>query len=230
MIRPTPSRVSDTEAQRILSMIEDGELKVGDQLPGQRELSSQLGIGRSSLREAVRSLEAVGVLETRPGLGTFVISDKPYSVVAPSLSLWLKENKAEVLKVFEVREALETKAAELAAINVSSSGIEQMSDVLRQMHEAAGNEDVKRLTELDHAFHDMISRASGNELLSHIIESIQDVLLESRRALLSLPGRARRSIQEHDNILQAMMSGDPAAAKRAMQTHLQSAVSSVDEE
>ena len=73
-------RVSDAEVQRILDMIKDGSLGVGDRLPGQRELANQLGIGRSSLREAIRHLEVLGILETRTGLGTYVISSQSKTI------------------------------------------------------------------------------------------------------------------------------------------------------
>ncbi len=227
-MRPTPNRVSDTEAQRILEMIEEGSLKIGDRLPGQRELAAKLGIGRSSVREAVRYLEAVGILETRPGLGTYVISGKPYSLVATSLSTWLAENREEVFKVFQVREAVETKAAELAAANATETHIIEMQAVLSKMDRAVELDDFDTLTEMDYQFHDLISKAADNELLYRIIENIQGALMESRRAVLSLPGRARRSVAEHRAILEAIRRSDGAAAKEAMRTHLANAVSEIE--
>lgn len=220
-------RVSDNEVQRILELIEEGKLEVGDRLPGQRELASRLGIGRSSVREAVRYLEAVGMLETRPGLGTFVVSDRPYSKVASSLSAWLANNKEEVLKVFHVREALEGKTAELAALHATEEDFQKMDATLSRMNKYAENNETDGLTREDYNFHDLIARASNNDLLYQIVENIQGALMESRRAVFSLPGRGKRSIAEHYTILEAIKESNPEKAKEAMLTHLENALKDV---
>ena len=220
-------RIPETQAQHILKMIEDGRLKAGDRLPSERELASGLGTGRSSVREAIRYLEAMGVLETRPGLGTFVLNPTPCAVVASSVSSWLAENKEEVLKVFELREALETKASELAAARATDEMIAEIEAVLDEMGTQVETGDTERLTELDCTFHRLIGKATGNDLLYRISESIQDSLMESRYAVLSLPGRAKRSLAEHHAILDAIRCSDPEGAKRAMLVHLTNAVSEV---
>jgi len=230
MLKNTPDRISDTEAQRILNMIEDGTLKVGDKLPGQRELASQLGIGRSSIREAIRSLEAVGVLKTRPGLGTYVVSAQPYALVASSIASWLADHREEVIKVFEVREAIETKAAELAAANISSSQIREMKAAIEKMDACSRSSDIEGLAMADYEFHDLISRAAQNDLLYKLIDDIQHSLLKSRRAILTLPGRADQSVAEHYLILDALKLHDPLKAKESMRLHLKSALSEVDED
>jgi GntR family transcriptional regulator, transcriptional repressor for pyruvate dehydrogenase complex len=215
-------RRSDSQAQRILEMIQDGELNVGDRLPGQRELAAQLNIGRSTVREAIRSLEALGFLETRLGLGTYVVSSTP-DPIENSLSVWLAANKDKVIKVFEVREALESKAAELAASNAQPDDILVMEETLNEMKHAIEAGDHTRVTEMDERFHDIIGQAAGNSLLFQMIENICSVLTEAREAVLSMSGRATRSLNEHWAIYEAIKTADPDRAKEAMIRHITNA-------
>jgi GntR family transcriptional repressor for pyruvate dehydrogenase complex len=210
-------------------MIKNGAIKVGERLPGQRSLANQLGIGRSSLREAIRHLEVLGILKTKPGLGTYVISDKPKSFETP-LETWLAEHRDEVNKVFEVREAVESKAAELASTRATQEEIHDISKVLEKMGEAIEQGEIEKATELDLAFHDLISNAADNELLCQIIDSIQESLKKSRQAVLALPGRAKRSLAEHKKILEAIKEAKPNVAKQAMVEHLREALSDIPDD
>ena len=219
-------RVSDAKAQRLLVLIENGTFKVGDRLAGQRDMAKIMDIGRSSLREAIRYLEILGVLETRPGLGTFVISDKPKSFDTP-LDRWLIENRDDVYMVFEAREAVETKAAELASKRAKQDDIKALRDILNKMEIAIKNDDFEEITHQDIAFHNAISKASNNEFLCQIVDSIQDALMKSRQAVLILPGRACRSLKEHHEILTAIQNSDSRAAREAMKKHLEFAVQDV---
>jgi len=223
MLKNLIIRRSDSQAQHILGMIQDGDLLIGDRLPGQRELASKLNIGRSTVREAIRSLEALGYLETRVGLGTYVVSATPDSV-DNSLSAWLEANKDKVIKVFEVREALESKAAELAAGNARPEDIRLMEETLLAMASAIAQNDHLRVTEVDEKFHDIIGKSAGNSLLYLMIENICSVLTEARGAVLAMPGRALRSLNEHRKVIEAIKSSDPSLAKQAMVQHIQNAI------
>jgi GntR family transcriptional repressor for pyruvate dehydrogenase complex len=220
-------RVSETQAQRILRMIESGELEVGDKLPGERSLASQLGISRSSVREAIRYLEAMGVVDTRVGLGTYVVNTMPIATIASSLSAWLSENRSEVIQVFEVREPLETQAAALAAARADDEAISEMEETLDRMAAEIEKGDTQAVTELDNRFHYLLGEATGNHLLHQVLESIQDLLMESRYAILSIPGRPERSLAEHREVLDAVRRSDPKAASEAMHVHLGNAVEDV---
>ena len=226
MFNNLPVRRSDSEAQHLLGMIQDGKLNVGDRLPGQRELAAQLNIGRSTVREAIRSLEALGYLETRVGLGTYVVSAAPDRMES-SLSAWLEVNKDKLIKVFEVREALESKAAELAAGNACSADIQLMEETLNAMESAIEQNDHLRVTEMDEKFHDIIGNSAGNSLLFQMIEDVCSVLSEARGVVLSLPGRSMRSLNEHWAICDAIKSADAQMAKQAMSQHIKNAVDDV---
>jgi GntR family transcriptional repressor for pyruvate dehydrogenase complex len=220
-------RVSETQAQRILEMIESGKLKLGDKLPGERILASQLGISRSSVREAIRYLEAMGVVDTRVGLGTYVVNSKPIATIASSLSAWLSENRSEVIQVFEVRDPLESQAAALAAARADPEAIAKMEETLDRMADEIEKGNTEAITELDNRFHYLLGEATGNHLLHQVLESIQDLLMESRHAILSIPGRPERSLVEHREVLAAVRRSDPKAASDAMRRHLANAVKDV---
>lgn len=226
MLKSLLVRRSDSQAQHILEMIQDGELNIGDRLPGQRELAAQLNIGRSTVREAIRSLEALGYVETRVGLGTYVVSSAP-DQIENSLSVWLEANKDKVIKVFEVREALESKAAELAAINARPEDIQLMEQTLHALESAIEQNDHLRVTQMDENFHDIIGNSAGNSLLFQMIENICSVLTESRSAVLAMPGRAMRSLDEHRAVVEAIKSSDPNLAKQAMAQHIKNAVQDI---
>lgn len=223
MLKSLLIRRSDSQAQRILEMIRGGELNIGDRLPGQRELASQLNIGRSTVREAIRSLEALGYLETRVGLGTYVVSSAP-DQLENSLSAWLKANKDKVIKVFEVREALESKAAELAASNARPEDIQLMEESLLAMESAIEQNDHQRVTAMDEKFHDIIGDSAGNSLLFQMIENICSVLTEARGAVLGMPGRSMRSLNEHRAVYEAIKASNPNMARQAMIQHIRNAI------
>lgn len=219
-------RVSDAQAQQLLMLIENGTLQVGEKLPGQRTLAKQMNIGRSSLREAIRYLEVLGVLETRPGLGTFVISDKPKSFETP-LDRWLLEHRDDVYMVFEARAAIEIKAAQLASKRADRDDINELHNILVKMEDAIVNADFENITNQDIAFHNSICRAAKNPIICQIADSIQDALMKSRQAVLILPGRANRSLNEHHEILKAVEESNPDLAGEAMRKHLEFAVGEV---
>jgi GntR family transcriptional repressor for pyruvate dehydrogenase complex len=212
-------RSSDSAAEQILELVRNGVLKPGDRLPGQRKLGELLHVGRSSVREAFRTLETLGILKTAPGRGTFVCST-PLTHLSSSLSLWLVQNQSQVLQVLEVREAIESKAAALAAIRATPEQIKMLEDCLAAMKEAAELGREHDFPILDTRFHESISRASGNDLLMRLIDSIADVIRPSREAILELPGRPLRSVSEHEQILIAIRNHDPVSAANAMVEHL----------
>lgn len=226
MLKSVLIRRSDSQAQRLLGMIQGGELSIGDRLPGQRELAEQLNIGRSTVREAIRSLEALGYLETRVGLGTYVVSAAP-DQIENSLSVWLEANKDQVIKVFEVRDALESKASELAARNARPEDIQMMEETLLEMQGAIERNDHSRVTEMDKRFHDIIANSAGNSLLFQMIDDICSVLSADRSAVLAMPGRAMRSLNEHWSVVEAIKGSNSQAAKNAMAQHIKNAIEDI---
>lgn len=215
-------RISDTVAEQILSLIETGKLKPGDQLPGERELVEQLQVGRATVRESLRILEAQGVIAVRPGKGAFVTNDIAHMSGHDAIMLWLKDRADEVLDVLEIREALERRAAHLAARRADGRMIMEMQETIRETERCIEQEDYNRMGYVDHQFHRLLAKASGNFLLSQIIDAISEFMLSPRRSIQRLPGRAQISLEEHRAILNAIKEGHPEAAEQAVIVHISS--------
>jgi GntR family transcriptional regulator, transcriptional repressor for pyruvate dehydrogenase complex len=215
-------RISDTVVDQIVALIEQGQLKVGDQLPGERELVNQLQVGRASVREALRILEAQGVIQVQPGRGTFVTGDVAGLSGTESIKVWFSEHVDEIREIIELREALERRAAFLAATRASRQQIEEMQANLVEGDECVKSNDLERLSYLDQRFHSQLGDACGNELLSELISGSIEAMIHPRRSILRLPDRALASQQEHYAILQGIIDRDPQAAERAVEDHIES--------
>lgn len=207
--------------QGIVSQIEGllvrGELKPGDQLPPERQLAEQLQVSRASVREALRSLELLGIVETRAGGGTFVRQGQPDDLARPLTSLISRGHT--VADVIDVRGLLEPAIAERAARNISPAEIAELRDILAAQDRkvAAGEPYVEE----DTRFHEVIGQAARNELLVTVVGVIWDVLRASREEWLQSEKRAHASLEAHRRILAALERHDPAAARAAAAQHIQ---------
>jgi GntR family transcriptional repressor for pyruvate dehydrogenase complex len=215
-------RVSDAAVDQIAALIASFKIQVGDQLPSERQLMQQLGVSRASVREALRILEAQGLLKVHPGRGAFVIARPEQANAAASVLSWLQTHGKEAYELADVREALDGKAAYLAAQRISEQELEDMRNVLRRMeeHERAGR--MEQVTAADRDFHRLLSAAGGNEVLRGLADHVADAMSGMKYSILALPSRSRRSIQEHWKIIRALEAHDPEAAAAAVVEHMQS--------
>jgi GntR family transcriptional repressor for pyruvate dehydrogenase complex len=211
-------RISETVVDQILDLIEDGRLKVGDQLPGERDLVNQLQVGRASVREALRILEAQGVIEVLPGKGTFVVGETAFEG-DENIVQWFKQHVNEEYDFLEVRDALDRKAASLAAERASDSEIASMAELLHEAQACLESGDLNRMVSLDKQFHCSIAEASGNDMLCHLLTSVHEAMVNPRRSLIRLKGRGAVSQKEHAAILEAIRQRNPEAAERAVSAH-----------
>lgn len=226
-------RISDTVVEQIIALIESGKLKSGDQLPGERELVEQFRVGRATVREALRILESQGVIAVRPGKGAFVTGDVASLTGHEAIMLWLREHSDEILDLLEIREALERRAAYLAARRADGKLIMEMQERLREAERCVDEGDYNRLGHVDHQFHRLLAKASGNPILSQIIDAVSEFMLSPRRSIQRLPGRGKISLEEHRAILNAIKEGQPEAAEQAVVAHIKSvreAIMSLDAE
>jgi GntR family transcriptional repressor for pyruvate dehydrogenase complex len=214
-------RLADTVVDQVTSLIENGQLKPGDQLPSERELVNEFRIARPSIREALRILEFQGVIEVRPGKGAFVVGlgDGPISDEQRVLH-WFREYATEALEILDVRASLEVLAAELAATRATDEQFDAIEAALEEAQVAASDGRLDDLVRLDRVFHQRVASASGNHLLSALIDMLVDALVDPRRSLLRLPARASTSWHEHEAILKALRSRDPHAATTAVKGHM----------
>ena len=210
--------VTDDAISKIKQMIQQGELRPGDRLPPEQELSERLGLSRSSMREAVKALEAMRILDVRRGDGTYVTSLQP-SLLLEAMSFVLDFHESHaVLEVFEVRRIVEPASAGIAARRAGPEQVAEMREHLTKVH---GDTPSDELVEHDGVFHRMIASATGNDYLVSLLETISSQTARARiwRALTQ-EGAVPRTLHEHERILDAIESGDAEMARAAMIVHI----------
>jgi len=193
------------------------ELKPGDLLPPERELARMLDVSRSSVRDAIRTLELMGLLEPRQGVGTVVCN--PAAPPANPLADALLEKRKAIADLIDVRKMIEPPLAWRAALRISHEEIANLEDIL-QRQEAnvrAGELGIEE----DSQFHYAIAVASDNVAILKVVDVLMDLLRESRERSLQVEGRQEKSLAGHRRILSALKQGDAAAAEAAMRRHLQ---------
>lgn len=210
------SLVSETAARQIQEMIRRGDYRRGEKLPGQRALSEQMGISRASLREALLTLEAIGLLRTEVGRGTFVTTPSPAGEMTP----WRYSGECSLEDVFQTRLMLEPEIARNAAGHFSSEHLKRMDEANDIMESSWAEMDLLTHVEADLAFHAIIVDACSNPLLRAIYHTLRDRLTDTQRNPIAVtdPNRMRDSITEHRKI--ALAAPDPERIAREMALHI----------
>ncbi|MDR7543004.1 MAG: FadR/GntR family transcriptional regulator [Armatimonadota bacterium] len=211
------TRVYEEVAQRIRELIISRALKPGDRLPAERDLAVALGVSRASVRDAIRTLEAAGLVEPRQGDGTLVQQPSTDSLMAPLATALLVRSDL-LADLLAVRKMIEPPIARKAAVHATPDEVRQMDAILAR--QAARVEAGELAVEEDTAFHDAIARASRNQVVLKVAGVLMDLMRESRRRALQIRGRPQRSLRGHRRILEAIRRRDGEAAYRAMLDHL----------
>jgi DNA-binding FadR family transcriptional regulator len=225
-VRRFDSLTSQTLSKRIsrelLASIVRGEIPPGDALPSEEELASQFDVSRPVVREAVKELAVLGMVESRQGRSTRVTPIDDWNPFAPEL-LTARSAVGAVddflLELLELRRLIETGAAGLAAVRASDEEITRMARAVEAMDASVA--DLERFTDGDIDFHNAMLRATGNHLLTRLIDMIGPVLRFGR--LISLTRRPEGPVdsqQGHRRVLEAIRARDPEAARAAMREHL----------
>lgn len=211
------TRIYEEIVRQIKGMISEGKLKSGDRLPPERDLAEKFTVSRASVREALRSLESLGLIEIRAGEGTFVKEVSIESLVEP-LALVILSQREAVAELFEARRLLEPAIASLAARRATTEEIQEMARILGEQSKeiAEGRTGIAQ----DAAFHAAIAGSVHNRAIMRIIHALMDLLTQSREESLQTPGRPQRSYQDHVRMLKAIQRRDEAAAHKAMLDHL----------
>jgi GntR family transcriptional regulator, transcriptional repressor for pyruvate dehydrogenase complex len=203
--------------ERIQGLVESGAIVPGDQLPPERELAEQLGVSRTSLRQALTALEALGMIEIRHGAGAYLVATEPERVVQ-SLAITLAEQNKRLPEAMEARMALERFIAGLAASRRTEADLKRARRALARMERELADGGLG--TEGDAEFHEAIWASSHNRLLQQLVTSLKDPIARIREESLSQAERPHRSLAAHWRILEAVEQGDAAAAVAAMDAHL----------
>ena len=214
-------RLHESIVEQFHTLIQDGALEHGVKLPSERVLAEQLKVSRSSVREAIRTLELQGLVVSKHGSGTFVNTqslDAVTTLMTSSLGVGLDALEAQLHDIFEVRHLLEPQLAVLAAQRATPEDVERLSSILveqqRQIMEGETGVDA------DTEFHFALATATHNTALVKVVSAVEDVLRQSRDQTLQQPGRSQRSLDSHRHILDMVRAGDHMGARSAMEHHL----------
>lgn len=210
---PTPYLAAQQLEQRIRA----GEWKAGENLPSQRNLAEELAISRNSLREALAKLESLGLIEVHPSKGVTVL-DSSKTNRAPYLKLDIND-RYSIREVMQLRLVLEKLAVQLALKIITTSGVNKLQQIVKEMTAAAESENLVFLAERDEAFHELIFSIAGNLLLSDTYLSIRKLANLSRDLAYTDPGRIHEPIAEHQEIVNAFKS-KPDIAAAMMEQHV----------
>jgi GntR family transcriptional repressor for pyruvate dehydrogenase complex len=193
-------------------------LQPGDKLPSERELAEMLRVSRSSIRDAIRSLELMGMVEPRQGAGTIVRELSSESMLNPIANA--VKRKGELIgELLDFRKMLEPQLAARAATRVSDEEVSEMEEILDRQEKRlrAGESTVGE----DSEFHYAIALASGNSVVLKVLDTLMDLLRDSRERGLQEDGRQQKSLGGHRRILAAIKRRDSEAAKVAMRRHIE---------
>lgn len=199
-------------------MIVVGELKPGDRLPPEKDLSERLGISRSSLRESVKALELLNVLNVRQGDGTYVTSLEPRLLLEAVSFVVDFHHDESLLELFEVRRILEPAAAAMAAVRVDDAGIAALRELMTHVDE---NTSVEDLVAHDLAFHRSISILGGNSYLVSLLDGLSSHTVRARVWRGLTEDRAvSRTLLEHTQIIDALARHDPDTVRAWATVHI----------
>ena len=204
-------------AERIKEYICSSERKIGDKLPPEHWFCEQLCVGRSTLREAIRLLQADGYTETRPGKGAFIASKTGHSHI--DAAVWLSENRASLRDLLEVRFAIEELAVRLAVERFADQELQELRQIHDTYMKAVDREEIEELAALDAQFHFCIARMTHNALLINISELLTTNLANFRQQTFQIPRNVRNSIQPHIMILDAFSKRDVDLGVQAIRQH-----------
>lgn len=212
-------KIHQQVSEEIQKMILSGELKLGDQLPTERKMAEMLNVSRTSIREALRSLEIIGIIESRQGEGNF-ISEKFDQIALEPLSLIFTLKNGKFVDILEIRNTLEIEAAGLAAERITEERKEILKTLLNDLFKA--DSEAERVV-IDKAIHYKIAEYTNNILILSILETISSLMtyfIEDARLKIIQNLKVDTLLYNmHKNIVDSIVSGDKEEAKKAMKEH-----------
>lgn len=207
--------ITDAVVDSIKEMIETEEYKVGEKLPAEAKLCEMLGVSRTSVREAVRVLQALGYVESRPGKGAFVSAN-----YKKETSPWYDVENPQFTDFMEVRMAMETLAVRLAVERANEKDIKKLEEVHKSFLEANVKKDMIRLIMLDELYHTTIFAITRNQLLININAQLLEAFRVYRSESFMNEGVYRNAIEPHTQILECFQKRDAGQAVEEMRKHL----------
>jgi GntR family transcriptional regulator, transcriptional repressor for pyruvate dehydrogenase complex len=209
--------VSELVVQRILDLLKAGHLSAGVKLPSERDLADQLDVSRPTVREALRALSILGVLEIRHGGGIYVTALNAEELLSP-MDFFMSLNAQNMAELFDARIHFEPMLAGLAAERLTDTAVARLATLVAA--QVADPEDAELFHDTDLEFHKTILEASGNDFLSRFGKLLQVLGDQGRQAFQKRWSIRHQSIEDHQVILAAVRARDPAVAQKAMRQHM----------
>ncbi|WP_252315906.1 FadR/GntR family transcriptional regulator [Sinobaca sp. H24] len=222
-------RVYRVVIEKIKEALKTGDLKPGERLPSERELTNLFDVSRSSIREAISVLEAEGVVQIKPGVGIFLVPYTKDHLLEKMSNIFQIETKDYLIELLELRQGIESQSAYYAASRRTNDQLQNMERLLEEL----GNNFKKNHYEMDEdfSFHHQIVEASSNLMMVNSLElisgRIMQGLYDSIVFSMQIPHRNETLIQEHVNIYNAIKKNNPIEAQRAMHYHLEMVIKDV---
>ena len=213
-------KVYEEVIEQIKDMIYKGILNKGDKLPSERHMVEKLQVSRTSVREALRCLEIIGLIESRQGEGNFIKENFENGLIEPlSVMFMLKDSKSE--EILELRKIIEIGTVQLAAKRISKSELDELKELKEKLKNLNKEEN---LAEIDREFHYKIAEASQNFLLLGVLNAISSLMesyiKDARKSILEEEGNRQELIKQHENIFEALNNNNEDEAIKAMTKHL----------
>jgi len=218
---PVKPDAAENVVAYVRDLISSGKFKPGDRMPAERELAVQIGVSRPSVRAGLQALAAMGVVESRRGSGTYISTGPPVLSSGP-LQLLAILHGIPRAEIYEARRILEVRTARLAAERAAGEALAEISEEVMGMF--ASTDDAQAFLLHDIRFHRAVAHASGNLVLSALVEMVSAIFYEQRKETASRDRDLRISAEQHRRIYQAVRDRDPDAAEREMDAHLEAAL------
>ncbi|MFZ5642630.1 MAG: FadR/GntR family transcriptional regulator [Bacillota bacterium] len=221
------SNRSERIVSQIKNLMYEGTIRPGDKLPPERELAEIMNVSRTSVREAIKTLSAMGLVSIKKGHGVFVSEANLGSVInRMGDALILKRD--EIDQLFEIRKVLETQAAQWAAERATYEEMQALKELVEEAKEACNSDtNPEIVTTHDTRFHNTVVEASHNNVLGMVMSGMLEALGKVRQKTMRVPGRIVQSVLDHEEIVKAIMKRDGEAARRAMYNHIESVERSI---
>jgi GntR family transcriptional repressor for pyruvate dehydrogenase complex len=224
MSRMLRSPVSQSTVGRIQAMLLGGEFAPGQRLPSERRFAEQLSVSRASLREALSTLETLGVVRVEPQRGTFVAvegyANGATQRAVPSAPIWRFANRYTLREVYQFRRLTEGYAAQLATMAVTDEQIADLRKIVREHKEATRKLDFVASSQADFELHHRIMLLANNRIFPDLHENYRAIFLESQRIPMARRERVWEPVDEHEKLIQAVARRDPDGAEYYMRLHI----------
>jgi len=220
------TRSYEQVVQQIRDRIRGGALVPGQRLPTERELADSFGVSRGVIREALKVLGSMGLVESRQGSGTYVCSN-PVPSISRALTLSATTEEHSIFRLYELREPLDVAAARLAAQRRTAEQIEAMRQHAEESAHAAATDDVPAFSRADDLYHFAVCAAADSPYLTLVLSAVREINASVIALIMRLPGSMHVACDHHLRITEAIVRGDPDLAAESMATHVRYSATAV---